>query len=439
MVINSNISALKILNIMNYRSNAMAKNMQRIATGRKINSAADDPSGYAISARMRIQISCLDRAAENAQRGLSMLKTAEGAMSSTLDILATIKERALHAADDTCSSEDRKIMQKEINQLLDQINDNANVTFNGKTLADGSMSKRIPDAVANVFVNEKLSTATAAATQLTDLLDRDGNSLDIKSSDMVKVSFVKNGQTFTTSFSANGASLQDIFDNANTLSGGAFGTVSAGSEIGKDASGVSIYTADGSSVISVGAGSAGVTNSISGISISISGADGNVKKNINEKLDAFSESIRAFDPSGDNSLHFQVGTKSNQSIIVNMSDMRAQALGLQGSDPVTGTLKNIDIMTRDNANAAIKVVDEAIKRVLDQQTTNGAAQSRLEYTIDNLTTASENLTAAESVISDANIAKEITEYTKNSILMQAAQAMLVQANQTAKGVLKLLQ
>ena len=162
-------------------------------------------------------------------------------------------------------------------------------------------------------------------------------------------------------------------------------------------------------------------------------------KAINEKLDAFSNTIRAEDASNNNALTLQIGTKSNQSINVGLSDMRAKALGLQGTDATTGVVKNIDITTRDNANVAVNVLDTAISKVLSEQTKIGSVQSRLEYTSANLTTASENVSAAESTIRDANMAKEMTEFTKNNILMQASQAMLAQANQSTQNVLSLLQ
>ena len=442
MVIRNNISALRILNIMNQHSSALTKSMQRLSSGRRINSAADDPSGYAISQRMQVQIRSLDQAARNAQNGMSLLKVSEGAVSSTVDILRTLKEKVLNAANDTNSDADRRIIQKELDQAIDQINDNANVSFNGKPLMDGSLNKQIGTATTSVFTNQKLGMATIAGSALTSLADRNGNTLDIKSTDTIKISFVQNGKTFTTSYAVGNTTLADVFSNATSSAGtagyGFSATQQAGSFIGVDATGVSTYTADGTSAFSVAAASSGVTGQISGFTISVSGKDGNIKKSINEKLDGFSESIRAQNKSGDNALSLQIGTKSNQSITTALTDMRAQALGLQGTDPVTGLTKNIDVTTREGANAASSVFDSAIAKALDEQTNIGAVESRLDYTVSNLTTASENLTASESTIGDVNMAKEIMEYTKHNILMQAAQAMLAQANQSSLSILSLL-
>jgi flagellin len=442
MVVKNNISALNTLNTMNRNNNALSKSLEKVSSGMKINSAADDASGYAISERMRVQIRSLDQANQNAQNGNKLLKTAEGAVSSTLDILKTLKEKVVNAANDTNTTADRQIIQDELNQAIDQINDNASVTFNGKTLVDGSMNKAVVTATTSAFTNQSLGSTTASNSQLTALVDRNGNTLDIKASDKIKVSFVQNGRTFTTEYTVSNTSLSTIFTNASTAAGGSFGfgtTILAASAIGKDATGTTLFTADGGNAITVISSKGGTEGQVSGFSISVSGVDGNVKKSINEKLDDFSNTIRAQDKSNNNALTLQIGTQSNQSINVGLSDMRAKSLGLQGSDPITGTVKNIDITTKDNANAAINVLDTAITKVLSEQTKIGSVQNRLEYTSANLTTASENVSAAESTIRDANMAKEMTEFTKNNILMQASQAMLAQANQSTQNVLSLLQ
>ena len=442
MVVKNNISALNTLNTMNRNNSALSKSLEKVSSGMKINSAADDASGYAISEKMRVQIRSLDQANQNAQNGNKLLKTAEGAVSSTLDILKTLKEKVVNAANDTNTTADRQIIQDELNQAIDQINDNANVTFNGKTLVDGSMNKAIATATTAAFTNQSLSTATAVASTLTQLQDRNGNTLDIKSTDKIKVSFVQNGRTFTTEYSAGTTALTDVFANVTTQAGGSYGfgaLANAASAIGVDATGTSVYTADGTSAITAVGASGGTEQQISGFSISVSGVDGNVKKSINEKLDDFTNTIKAQDKSNNNALTLQIGTSSNQSINVGLSDMRARALGLQGTDATTGVVKNIDVTTKDNANVAINVLDTAITKVLSEQTKIGSVESRLDYTSTNLTTASENVSAAESTIRDANMAKEMTEFTKNNILMQASQAMLAQANQSTQNVLSLLQ
>ena len=615
MVVKNNMTAINTLNTLNKNSSALSKSLQKVSSGMKINSAADDASGYAISERMRVQIRSLDQANQNTQNGSSMMKVAEGAVSSTVEILKTLKEKAVNAANDSNTDSDRQTIQKELDQSIDQINDNANVTFNGKYLVDGSKNT-IGNATYTALSNQSLKEGTTGETKLTELASRSGDSLEIHSTDKVTVSYVQAGKTHTTTFQvgykdAAGAeqihTLQDIFNaaedvdktsqifanasndsiiaaqgttdaaaikkikddtaeavqkkdavdtavaaedkakadldkqvdalkaavdsyngkvatdaeklkdidwesgdtfdklasfstalakdtntqkfatdttnggktafdaantalqaynavtltattaqNKATLSARGGGVANAtdqakaaytddmkklaqanlltGKTVGLAASNDTVDTASGKDAITITANTAGIGGQISGFNISISDSKGNVKKSANAALDAFEETIRAQNKSDDNAISLQVGAKANQSIKVGLTDMRAEALGLQGSD---GTKLNIS--TQDKANAAINVLDNAIQKALDQQTTIGSVESRLEYTSTNLTTASENVQSSESTIRDADMAKEMTNYTKNNVLLQAAQSMLAQANQSSSNVLSLLQ
>ena len=618
MVVKNNMSALSTLNTLNKNSSALSKSLQKVSSGMKINSAADDASGYAISERMRVQIRSLDQANQNTQNGSSMMKVAEGAVSSTVDILKTLKEKAVNAANDSNTDSDRQTIQKELDQSIDQINDNANVTFNGKYLIDGSKNT-IGNATYTALSNQSLKEGTTGETALTDLASRSGDSLEIHSTDKVTVSYVQAGKTYTATFQVgykddNGAdqihSLQDIFnaaedidkdsqifanaDNesifaaegtsdtdkqqiqqnvataqqhkdaldaattaeetakktlsdsitalksaveaynsnnntaaaaklgdidwesgddfdklasfsaalckdantagfatsanggaqtafdavkdaldayngvtlASTANGAQTSTVLAdrtqggatadtdaaktaytdadkkleqtklltGKTVGLAASNDTVDTASGKDAITVTANKAGIGGQISGFNISITDSQGNVKKSANAALDAFEETVRAQNKSDDNAISLQVGSKANQSIKVGLTDMRAEALGLKGADGTT-----LNISTQAKANAAINVLDNAISKALDQQTTIGSVESRLEYTSNNLTTSSENVQSSESTIRDADMAKEMMNYTKNNVLMQAAQSMLAQANQSSSNALSLLQ
>ncbi|MDY4485645.1 MAG: flagellin [Anaerovibrio sp.] len=619
MVVKNNMTAINTLNTLNKNSSALSKSLQKVSSGMKINSAADDASGYAISERMRVQIRSLDQANQNTQNGSSMMKVAEGAVSSTVEILKTLKEKAVNAANDSNTDSDRQTIQKELDQSIDQINDNANVTFNGKYLVDGSKNT-VGNATYTALSNQNLSTDTTEATKLTELKSRSGDSLEIMDTDKVTVSYVKGGKTYSATFDVSYATdptnnpskkdgirtLQDIFtqaemindedtifgsaandsiakvngltdaektakqtevqtaNNAFTSAKGtytgavtAFGTAQeafdtavgafktaiatynaaatdkkidtnalaglsgmdylataaglanfdelakdttnggkdavkamndaltayngaayaqgktladidvrtggavktyddavaayeaakinysksaaapsllTGSKVGVSAADSVVETASGQNAVTITANASGVGGQISGFNISISDKNGNVKKSANAALDAFEETVRAQNKSEDNAISLQVGAKANQSIKVGLTDMRAEALGLQGAD---GTKLNIS--TQNKANAAINVLDNAIQKALDQQTTIGSVESRLEYTSTNLTTASENVQSSESTIRDADMAKEMTNYTKNNVLLQAAQSMLAQANQSSSNVLSLLQ
>ena len=450
MVVKNNMSAINTLNTLNKNHSALAKSLQKVSSGMRINSAADDASGYAISERMRVQIRSLDQDNRNTQNGNSMMKVAEGAVSSTVEILKTLKEKVINAANDTNTDSDRQQIQKELDQSIDQINDNANVTYNGKYLVDGSHNRRVsasendpPTDVATHLTNESLDAKTAWDSKIFQLKNRNGESLNIQSTDMVTISVVNEGKTYTTSFRAS-EKLSDAFtaklNNAVrgtekfSSSGTGLETVTTGSNIGTGPSATVVTTADLGTALTLKASKAGVEGQISGLTISITDANGNINKSANAVLDNFTESIRAQNHSEDNAIVLQTGTKANQAIKIGLTDMRAQALGLQGKDGDT-----LNVSTQKNANAAINVLDNAIQKALDQQTTIGAIESRLEYTSTNLTTASENVTASESTIRDADMAKEMTEYTKNNVLLQAAQSMLAQANQNSSSVLSLLQ
>ena len=438
MVVKNNMSAVSTLNTLNKNSSALAKSLQKVSSGMKINSAADDASGYAISERMRVQIRGLDQANSNTQSGSSMMKVAEGAVSSTVDILKTLKEKVINAANDTNTDSDRATIQKELDQSIDQIDDNANVTYNGKYLVDGSHNSKT-NTTTTALTNESLDAATKAASALTALKNRNGEDLNIHSTDNVTISYVKEGKTYTTTFQVGTNTLTDAlnkkaFNGTEKLEKALSLNTTVTSKIGTDGSGNTVYTADHGCALTLTAKTGGVAGQISGFTISITNNKGAINKSANAVLDAFSESIRAQNKSEDNSLVLQVGTKANQAIKVGLTDMRSQALGLKGADGET-----LNVSTQKKANAAINVLDNALQKALDQQTTIGSVESRLEYTSSNLTTASENVQSSESTIRDANMAKEMVDFTKNQVLTQAGTAMLAQANQSSSSVLSLLQ
>lgn len=602
MIVKNNMSAVNTLNTLNKNSMALAKSLEKVSSGMKINSAADDASGYAISERMRVMVRSLDQADQNAQNGASMMKVAEGAVSSTVDILKTMKEKAINAANDSNTDADRAAIQKELDQSIDQIDDNALITYNGKTLVDGSkMTKGV--ATKTSLTNQSLSEDTKGSTKLVDLKDRNGQGLNIQTTDTLTMSYVIQGRNYSldinvdkditldkvlrlasepytrnspaaasaySTYDSSCTSAQNVYNAAETAANNAYSTalnvaqitynghvgsaaeqvtsasnvktsannnyrsvyssaltsangdpleaalnpavaaalgtvnsannnyngavskynsteasaatvkaasvysagvvkaaaitsastvlstalstaastlgdrigdlipykltVDAGNVVGKAASGDTVYTANREKAITITAASAGVQYQISGLTFSVSDSEGKVKKSVNSVLDSFTESVRALNKSNDNAINLQVGTKANQAIRISLTDMRSEALGLKSS-----TGETVNISTQKNANAAINVLDNAIQKALDQQTDIGAVQMRLEMTSANLVLSSQNVQASESTIRDADMAKEMTEFTKNNVLLQAAQAMLAQANQSGSNVLSLLQ
>ncbi|MEC5270187.1 flagellin [Heyndrickxia coagulans] len=423
MIINHNIAALNTLNHLNAATNAQSKAMQKLSSGLRINGAADDAAGLAISEKMRSQIRGLDQATKNAQDATSLLQTAEGALNETHDILQRMRELAVQSSNDTNTDDDRQNIQSEMSQLEKEIDRIGNTTqFNTKNLLDGSMGKAVTTAVANentsgIFKVVGSTDPVATTTLLTALADKDGNSLGITAGDKITVTYVKNGTTTTNTVTVadpdadgnGGTTLSDIEKNL----GGTLTVITDGSLKGS---------------LKLTAKTAGTADAIEGITITVQDPNGNVKTAATNALSSFKETQAAADVRSDGSATFLIGANGGQNLQVDINDMRAQALGVSG----------LQVSTQTQANAAIKVIDNAIQKVSAERGKLGAFENRLDHTVNNLTTSSENLTSAESRIRDVDMAKEMSEQTKQSILAQAAQAMLAQANQQPQQVLQLL-
>lgn len=442
MIVKNNIGAKKTLNELNKNEKAMSKDLKKLASGLKIGSAADDASGYAISERMAVQIRGLDQDSQNTQNSQALMKTASGALDSTMDILKTLKEKAINAANDTNTDADRATIQKEVDQAIQQIDENAQVTYNGKTMLDGSKNSEVTgpqgQGTSTYLTNEYFADNTSKLSSIVELQSKTGEKLNILPGDKIIVSYVKNGVTYTNADKpievTDATFFGEMFEWTPCSQDLDIDHYSNTSKIGVGPNGEDVYTTDGKNAISYHAKNPGLDGQIAGLSIRVEDSEGNPKKSINRIMDNFTETIRAQDPSPDNAMTFQVGTKANQSIRLGFTDMRSYALGLSSKDG-----KAIDISSQVSANAAISAFDNAVEKVLAQQTTLGAVTSRMDYTNANIVTANENVTASKSTISDADMAKEMTAFTKHNILTQAAQSMLAQANQSSSSVLSLLQ
>ncbi|WP_163144139.1 flagellin [Bacillus sp. 22-7] len=382
MRINHNIAALNTYRQLNGSNNAQSKSMEKLSSGLRINRAGDDAAGLAISEKMRGQIRGLDQASKNAQDGISMIQTAEGALNETHDILQRMRELAVQASNDTNTTNDRDEIQKEVNQLKQEIDRIANTTeFNTQKLLDGSkvgLTDKIDGSVTIQNNSSASITATVSGTY-TDALNKTGS---ITITRVTEASGTASG--FRVS-DPNGVTVALATDLSN-LTG--FGTT--------------IALAD-------------LSNMKAGESFTIS-----VQKQAAATTDV------------SKSISFQIGANSGQNILVGISSMKASDLGVANGS------EGLDVTSADKASAAITSLDNAINKVSSERSKLGAVQNRLEHTINNLGTSSENLTAAESRIRDVDMAKEMMNQTKNSILSQAAQAMLAQANQQPQGVLQLL-
>ena len=592
MTVKNNMSAINTLNQLDRNHSDLTKQLQKLSSGMNINSAKDDASAYAISERMRTQIRGLSQDISNAQNARALMNTAEGAVQSTVNILKTFKERALNAANDTNTDADRAIIQRELDQLIEQIDDNAHVTYNGKILLDGSMGSNMPADEPGILVDfmsylnnadlsaqdaldgainyasgglfkdeEDLKANFLAAMADGDLLGACGIDLDnddtgaitgadakgekVKTAESIvpesglpfgsapSNTNVINGLTVTWPDTENDTmkaaitsalnnqwleNCMNLIDESYQLNFLGEPSVKAiAVELENDpGSGTLAYVTSTSSggvttglTLTVNMGyynnldltdpngklTSGnrlyldrciaheMTHALMAANIkNFGGNDGLVKKHpyITEgtaelvhgiddyrkgKIKALAENNtnlkNALDFSGDSPsedvyaagymilrylahqaakadpqkrMAFQVGTKANQAIKVGLADMRSDALGLKKNGKVT-----CQVTTQKKATSSLYIIDHAITKALKQQTSIGAVQNRLEFTVANLTTAHENVTASESTLRDANMAKSFTDYTKANVLLQTAQSMLAQANQNSSSVLSLLQ
>ena len=456
MVVKNNMAAVNTLNTLNKNQSELSKSLQKVSSGMKINSAGDDASGMAISERMRVQVRALDQDHANTDNGNAMMRTAEGAVQSTVEILKMLKEKAINAANDTNTDEDRALIQKEVDHLIDQIDDNALTTYNGKYLIDGTHNGLVEgetgQGTQTSFTNSSLATDTSGIDRLTNLKRRDGSQLNIRSSDTITASWVKNGVTYTGTLSPIGNA--DINAAVGLITSAHASMYSETEKVGVDEYGRDVNTPDNKPAITIRATNPGVDGQVSGLTFRITDNYGKMRNEVNAVLDAFKETVRAQNPSPDNSLTLQTGVRANQATKVGFTDMRSVALGLQsangagwnrdrtGLNPeteVVGSGPKVQVTTREAANAAINVFENALIKATDQAVAIGAVQSRLNYTGSNLVVASENVQASESTIRDSDMAKEMTAYTKHNVLTQSAQAMLAQANQNSSAVLSLLQ
>lgn len=211
-VVKNNIPAMLVLNTLNKNSNGLGKSLKKVATGERLTSAEDDASSFGISERMRIRIRALDQAIQNAENDNSLMQVAEAALGSTLEILRTLKERAINSANDSNTDDDRRNLQKEIDGLIDQIDDNALVTFNGKYLIDGTKNIQTRSMV-NVFANESLGDNIRTAP-LTDWTNKAGDSLEILSTDKITISFVWQGKAFSHTYDIENNTMEDILTSS---------------------------------------------------------------------------------------------------------------------------------------------------------------------------------------------------------------------------------
>ena len=518
MVVQHNMSAMNANRMLSGVSSAQSKSTEKLSSGYRINRAADDAAGLSISEKMRGQIRGLNQASTNAQDGISLIQTAEGALNESHSILQRMRELSVQAANGTETDDDREAVQNEIEQLQSELTRISDTTeFNTMKLLDGSQSgSKVQVSVSksaatgattknaevqqvntsaeavdklakgssvtySVTVLDKNNNTSTASVTITNnnkkLTDQDGNELVTAKADEAdaketaaaiakalsntslgdKFDIAADGTqkiTLTTKDASDAANSVLISVNgaagklatANPTGSEAYTTINAaiGSYDGTGNIEDKIFTVNGEKFAYVDdpAKLGDDYKDVNYVKVAQAGTVGNddadamaalisSKTGINAKANAAAVDLKPSATATGKGIELQIGANEGQTMNFTLDDMSADALGVAGN--------SVNLSTQESAQKATTAIDAAIKKVSASRGKMGAVQNRLEHTINNLDTASENMQTAESRIRDTDMAEEMVNYSKNSILAQAGQSMLAQANQANQGVLTLLQ
>jgi len=469
LIINTNVSSLNAQRNLLFSSGKLAKSFQRLSSGLRINTAGDDAAGLSISERFTSQIRGLNQSVRNSNDAISLVQVAEGALQETTNILQRIRELSVQAASDVNTSADREALQDEVEQLqgeLQRIGDTT--TFNGQKLLDGSFQ----DKFFHVGMNFRETVRVRVRDARSEILGR----WAVNTGGVVSTNALAAGDLFLNGVTVRATRVED--DTIST-------TFATGSAVAKAAAindstaftGVSAYAnaAVRAGVNAVAGGALDQTDNIvindviiTGLTVAADDAGDALIKSINAEFDRTGV-IASRDLAG----RIQLEAKDGRNIELEFNGNGAAISGLGAAGVTTGTvtlhsesqfeltglneayigfvdnaligvnnaqaIASIDISNRDGANLALLIADRALKQVTKDRAELGAINNRLDSTIANLTTVSENATAARSRILDADFALESAHLSKNQVLQQAATSILAQANQSSQNVLSLLQ
>lgn len=470
--INHNIPALRALHQLGRTNGVMDKTMERLSTGLRINRAADDAAGLAISQKMDTQVRGLKQANRNAMDGISLIQTAEGALNEVHAMLQRIRELAVQISNGTYDSQDRRAVQDEVKQLQDEIQRiSDHIEFNERKLLNGEIDRRAfpnDETVANIIslsdtvepgnyslvitdvATKALATNTGAVNlgsfPITDAhagtININGEEVKIEVGDTADEVFNKLRnlcETVGVNITAHTGSTAGAvtkFDNGTYLKleakeyGSEYSiTINSTNKTLLDHLGLQSEKVSGedakATISSAEDGfSSTATVSTRGQVITVTDIDG-----FEMKFEAKKAGNVAFNVLDAGPLDLQIGANEGQFMEIRIQNLSPQALGID----------KINLSTADGAQKAITVVDEAINMISSVRSKLGAYQNRLEHTVANLDVAAENMTSSLSRIQDADMAQEMSEYTQKNVVSQAGMAMLAQANQRPQQILQLLQ
>lgn len=493
MIINHNMGAMNANRQMGINQTNANKSMEKLSSGLRINKAGDDAAGLAISEKMRGQIRGLDQASANSQDAISMIQTAEGALNETHSILQRMRELAVQSSTDTNTTDDRTKIQSEVDQLAKEITRISNTTeFNTQNLMAGGLDNTFQigankgqninltigamdakslgvagnivttsvtsaeyaktgtskistesEGVNGKFVVTKKTDATYTAVDGTLAGALTNNSSAYTGSEdkvfTVKVAAVSADEVTQLNYSTDGGtswkSATWTADGQFTLEDGVKLDIASNAALANGQQGTLTVTAD---KITMALSNNNTGTSLIGneVTLTRSNASGVIgDKDTDTVVNVEFDFTAALTAANANSY-----AATSSTAIVQTSQSSSEAVvGTDGSVVTEADTKaGINVSSQTKANLAIETIDNAIKTVSEERSKLGAYQNRLEHTIANLGTSSENLTSAESRIRDVNMAKEMSTFSKNNILSQAAQAMLAQANNQPQQVLQLL-
>ena len=402
--INTNIASMNAQRNLGLSAGSLATSMQRLSSGLRVNSAKDDAAGLAISERMSTQIKGLAVAARNANDGISLAQTAEGALGKVGDMLQRMRELAVQSSNATNSKADREALQAEVKQLTDEVDRVAKQTsFNGAKILDGSFNGAMFQVGANAGQNITVGSLTNA-----------------KADGLSKISYGTGSEAAI-----------------------------AVTEAGMPAAGlIKMDNGDGTSGLTIAVGG-GTAVDIGPIKAAASGAErvGQIVQAINNK--SADTGVTAFaSKNGDGTYKVEIVSEkvdatTGLSLDVAFAGFAAATTGFVGTAIAAGTasesgINKLTVETQKDAWVALKKIDSAIDQVNSARADLGALQSRFENSVGNIETQSENLAASRGRIVDADFAKETANLSRTQILQQAGVAMVAQANQLPQGVLSLL-
>ncbi|WP_426944854.1 flagellin [Pseudomonas oryzihabitans] len=477
LTVNTNIASLNTQRNLTSASNSLQTSMQRLSTGSRINSAKDDAAGLQISNRLTNQINGLNQATRNANDGISLSQTAEGAMQQSTNILQRIRDLAVQSANGSNSDADRSALQKEVTAQQAELTRIAQTTtFGGRKLLDGSFGTTSFQIGSNAYETIEVTLKDTSATALgSNQIGSKGATTATAASTVVagsgtaitasgSINIVGGGKNATVNYSTT--------DTAKTLAAAMNGQVPGLTASARTVVQVNAAITSGSASISLTVGSGNTLNLV-GVTSTKDIADqinaNAAKLGVTANLDA-SQTLTVTSATGEN-IQFGADT-NNAGGTINVKSQRSDgsysgAVDVKGGGTAMGYVKldspttfaltgsttaifgdtssqlskvsDVDISTADGAQKALSVIDQALANIDSQRADLGAVQNRFDNTISNLTNISENATSARSRIKDTDYAAETANLSKNQVLQQAGTAILAQAKQLPQSVLSLLQ